>query len=624
MGLYNSNPPKPKDYTKEKAEIRAKTEKQYQKQAEDWNKAVEAYNTSLGNYGSSYNDLSGQIGGLSIGSFYDDPRTTVNENPYENLRNQLNKTKTGLSGLSLNIEKPNFSSTINTEYGPVTITDIPTLKAVQTGKYDTLLSGLSESMSSLDKLYKDRQAEEQRIKSFSSGLLGSLSPLSSTASNLSIADISRIGDLESQLSGLNAQRRGFSSDILGQVMPNGFADFDTQYGTLTSTLGNLRSQRAAEEKRIKDYEASLFSQADNITGRLGGLTIADIDQLNSIRDELDTAMTGAGRFSSLLGFDLSQEVGMAGLGGARERLNKLLNERSAEEERIKTATSDFKNRARGLESLAGGLSEYNLANLQDAQREIADLRSEIGGFSSKLPFDFSGTSMADLGDAEAAINNLLGKRTTALEGIRSRATDPLATIGDIALSDEDALNTRRSDINKLLNELSLYSGGTDDLRTALTGGVTAVDNRLKELGTKRSDLETQAKALLERVNNASYYASSGLTEDQAAVQQMRDQIELYNAQQALDELSALESRIKGEASRLSSDEGAAAEREKAAQAAVLATLGPSGVPQFANYAAVNPALQALYGRYFYNAPDEDRLLAPVNASAFSSALGLGR
>ena len=617
------SPPPPPDYTKEKAAIRKATEEKYAKDAEVWNKAVDDYNTTLSGYDTSYNDLSRQIGGLSIGSFYDDPNTTDNENPYDTLRNKLNQTKTGLSGLSLNIEKPSFASTINTEYGPVTITDIPTLKAAKARRQETLLTGLGDTESKLSTLYNDRKAEEQRIKSFSSGLMGGLAPLSTSAKNLTIADVSRIGDIESQLADARARRSGFTSDILNQIMPNGFADFDTSAAALADSLASLRSSRAAEEKRIKDYESSLFTQADDITGRLNGLGIADIDKLNAINEELNTAFTGAGRFSSLLGYDLSQETGMAGLGGARERLNKLLNERSAEEQRINTATADFKNRARGLESLVGGLSEYNLSNLQNVQQEIEDLRSEVGGFSSKLPFDFSGTSMADLGDAEALLNNLLGKRTTALADIQSRASTPLAGIGDIALSDEAALTQRRTDINKLLGELSMYSGGTDDLKAALTGGVTSVDTRLGELKTKRADLETEAKALLERLNNATYYNTAGLTEDQAAVQQMRDQIKLFNAQQALDELTALENRIGGERSRLSADEGAAAERERAAKAAVLASLGKGGVPQFSTSTATNPALQALYSRYFYNKPEEDTLLAPVNASAFSSALGLG-
>lgn len=621
MGIYSS-PPKPPDYTEEKAAIRQQTERQYADQAAKWNEAVNQYNTALSGYGNTYNDLSSKIGGLNIGSFYDDPNTTENDNPYEKLRNQLNNTKTGLSGLSLNIEKPNFASTVNTEYGPVTITNIPTLNAVQTGKYDTLLSGLNSSDAALGKLYNDRKAEEQRIKAFSANLLGGLTPLSSTAKNLTIADTSRIGDIESQLAGMRAQRQGFSSDILNQVMPNGFADFDTQYTSLSDSLGNLRYQRAAEEKRIKDYEASLFAQADALSGRLGGLSIADKDQLNALQEELNSAMTGAGRFSSLLGYDLSQELGQAGLGGAQARLNKLLADRAAEEQRINNASADFKNRARSLESLVGGLSQYSLSNLQEAQRGIQDLRGEIGSFSSKLPFDFSGTSMADLGDAEAQLSDLLSKRQAGIAGIQSRASAPLAGIGDIALSDEAALTQRRTDINKLLNELSMYSGGTDDIKTALTGGVSSVDSRLGELKTKRADLETQAKALLDRINNASYYASSGLTDDQAAVQQMRDQVQLYNAQQALDEIAALESRINGERSRLSADEGAAAERERAAQAAVLASLGKNGVPQFSAYTATNPALQALYSRYFYNAPEDDKLLAPVNASAFSSALGL--
>lgn len=620
--MYGPKPPEPKDYTKQKAEVRERTEQEYAKQAETWNKAVEEYNTSLSGYGNTYNDLSSRIGGLNIGSLYDDPSTRDNENPYETLRNTLSQTKTGLSGLSLNIEKPNFSSTVNSEYGPVTITKIPTLKAVQTGKYDTLLSGLGQTESTLSKLYQDRKAEEQRVKSFAASLVGGLSPLSSSARGLTIADISRVGDLESQLAGMRAQRQGFSSDILGQVLPSGFSEFDTQSSALMDSLSGLRSQRAAEEKRIKDYEASLFAQADALTGRLGGLTIAEKDQLDAIQAELNTAMTGAGRFSSQLGFDLSQELGSAGLGGAQTRLNKLLNDRAAEEQRIKNATADFKNRARGLESLAGGLSQYNLDNLTQAQREIEDLRGEIGGFTSALPFDFSGTNIQDLTDAETALTALMSKRQAELEALRGRAATPLAGIGDIALSDEAALTARRNDINKLMSELSMYSGGTDDLKTLLTGGVTSVDSRLGELKAKRAELETQAKALLERVNNATYYTSSGLTEDQAAIQQMRDQVQLYNAQQALDEIAALESRVGGERSRLSADEGAAAERQRAAQEAVRASIGQGGVPQFSSYSATNPALRALYNRYFYSAPEEDALLAPVNASAFSSALGL--
>jgi hypothetical protein len=465
------------------------------------------------------------------------------------------------------------------------------------------------------------EMERERASNFANSLMGSLAPLGVDARSLTIDNLSGLNDFERQLAGIQAQRQGFSSPFMAEWGGSVFDGVDANLADLMQAASGLREGRSAEQRRIQDFGAGLYSQADELSALLGGVSIADMDAISRAQTGLQTAMRDAQRFSSPLGFDFSTQLGGAGLGGVQGQLEQLLAQRSAEEARIQEAQASARGLISGLDRLTQGLSIYDLDNLLGVRGDIDATRRELGGFSSVLPFSFD-TSGLDA--ASGRLEDLFSQRSEALGGIQSRAPDVLAGLSDIPLYDEAALTGRRSALGGLAAELGAFRGSdVDPIREQLTGGLGSVDARLQELGAQRASLEQQAQQLMERINSAAYYSTGGLAGDEAAVQQMRDQIELYNAQQALDELAAMEQRINSERSRLVTDEGTSAQRRAAQQSAVLGSLGPGGVPSFASSMNPDPFNRGFYSRYMFTAPEEEFALATPQSGAFSQALGLG-
>jgi hypothetical protein len=575
-----------------------------------WNTAVDGYNNALSGFQSQFSGLQSQIGGLDLTKLWDNPNTTANENPYQSLQTAISGLKTGLGGLKLDLSKPIYKGDT---------TGLPTLKNANSTLYQQLMSGVGSIESQLGSIFQARQAEEQRVNGFRTQLMGGLNPIQNMAGALSIRDLNAIIDQQNQLGALDAKRQGFSSSIIDQM--GGWGDFTTKYQTLNNTLSGLRTKRTEEEKRIADFERMLYSQADQLGGQLGGMTIADQSGMNSIKAKLQALQQDAGRFTSELDWDFSQEMGHAGLGGVMANLNSLFQDRTNEENRIKQFEADLRNRALGLQDLSGGLSEYNLNHLNTLQSRIAAMRGEAGGFSSALGFDFS-QELGGLTEAEARLAELKSTRATKLAELQGRTANPMTGLQDLAVHDETGLNQRRNQLQSLLTELSQWTGSdTAGIKAQLDGGMSTVQGKLPQLQTKRSELEKQAQTIRDRIKNQSYYASTALGADDAEAKSMKDQIDLYNAQQAMDELDQIMGRLGSERSRLVADEGATANRKQAEMNAVLAAMGGGGVPQFGLYPGANPALA---GQYRYNnAPPEEELLAPVRGSAFSMALGLG-
>jgi hypothetical protein len=416
MGVYGGggSPPPPPDYTEEKGAIRQLTEARYQRQADAFNRSVADYNQQLQNYQSQFGDLSSQASNLGIADLYDDPNTDQNENPYDRFSEQLSGLRSNLSSLNFNETRPSFSSSVGSEYGTVGITNIPTLDRANEQLYGTLRGNVSSALSDLGSLQRERSREENRVNEFRNTLLADLGGYQTTANQLGIADIDRINRLESDLSRLQAERQGFSSPILDQVYPSGFSSFDETYGSLSSRIEELRDQRQAEMDRIQGFEQSLYSTADDIRSQLDGLSIADADQLEALNTQLEDTRRQAGRFSSELDFDLSQELGEAGLGGAESALRELRAAREDELGRIQRAEQNYLQRARGLEDMAENASIYNASNLNTIEDELRNLNTDLSGFSSELPFDVSSVQDGTLTEAEAALANRQAERERAL------------------------------------------------------------------------------------------------------------------------------------------------------------------------------------------------------------------
>ena len=613
------NPPPPPDYTQEKRDLRLATEQQYADQANTYNQSVKDYNDQLSTFSGNIGNTSNTVGGLGIGDLYDDPNTTANENQYSNLSNSLSGYNTSLSGLATP-DKPTFSSVLNSEYGPIGITNIPSLNNVNSNMYNTLTGQVGDLSSTLNNLNKQRTAEENRVNSFRTGLLGDTSNYNTQLGQLGIADLNQMNSLERDLNSLDSRRNAFSSSIADQLYPSGFSEYDTTRAGLSSGLTDLRNQRKTEEDRISAYETSLLGDVDTYRNTLGGLTIADADNITSLQDSIADRQRQAGRFSSDLGFDFNNELGE--LSDVSRGVGNLSRERQNELDRVASEQERILGSARSAEQAAESGNIYSGASLDAIDDRVRDLRADITGFSSLLPSDFS-SSNDPLTDADTALADLRGRRGTELDAIQSGITGATSGLGDLDLYDEDAIRKARSDILNQQGNLAAFTGGrVGDIGATATAGLGQVDTKLSELTTARNDLETRAQTLMEQINNASFYGTDDLTSNQSSAEQLQAEVELYKANQAMDEIDTLMNRLNSERGRLERDEEAVAAREAQERTDILSTVGSSGVPEFQNYSGSDPLTLQQYLALLNN--EEENTTTGSLPSAFSRNMGVIR
>ena len=91
----------------------------------------------------------------------------------------------------------------------------------------------------------------------------------------------------------------------------------------------------------------------------------------------------------------------------------------------------------------------------------------------------------------------------------------------------------------------------------------------------------------------------------------------------MDEIAAAEQRLQSEKQRLETDAEAVAARSGQAQQDLLASIGASGVPEFQNFAQIDPITLEQYLNLLAQGGDEEELGALANLpSAFSQNLGV--
>ena len=265
--------------------------------AADYNTAVTGYNNQLKDYASQVGNLGGSLSGLTI---RDDEK-------FGDLSKQIANLTQTIGSSSFNTARPDFNSTVMSPYGAVQV-DAPSLTNVDDALKNNTLAQLREYQNTLASLQQQRKAEEDRINTFSASLMSGLNDASSRLGGLSIADKGQLDELRRQLDSVNSQMSGFSSSILDEVMPSGFANANSLLSTNRATLNDLLAQRTAEEKRVADYRTGLEGSFDQFNSSLGGLTIKDLAGIDALQKQIDAAQLDASRFSSVLGSDFSQPL----------------------------------------------------------------------------------------------------------------------------------------------------------------------------------------------------------------------------------------------------------------------------------------------------------------------------
>tara|TARA_R110002020_G_scaffold77025_2_gene194742 strand:- start:433 stop:2283 length:1851 start_codon:yes stop_codon:yes gene_type:complete len=607
-------PAPPPDYTKEKAQFAESEFAARKKQADEYNRAVGAFNQSLGGFRPQIDDFADRVGGLGIADYTDGGREFTSG---------LSGLRRNVSGLNFSRAKPSFESTVNSPWGAVSVGQ-PTFQNANEGLRSQMLSDISGIGSQLSGLASERRSEEGRVRGFRSGLLGELGGLGDRISQTGIGDERGINQLGSELSGLSSRLASFESPIASQMYGSGDQLFPTIQGSIGGArtgVEDLRNRRSDELQRISDFRSQQRGGYDALRERFDPFTIADESGINEVLRDIDRQRLGIQRFDSPISTDFSNTT--SNLGDLYGDAQSLLGERRREVDRISEAERQARSGARAIRGEAQGANIYSAAGLNALEDAIGDVRDQTAGFSSVLPFDFTSANQ-NVGEAETQLAALREQRGESLDDLLARAGATSGGIASIPLQNEEAIRERLSSLSGVGADLAPFSGGrVGEVQTQLDASRGILDNRLAELQTRRGEIETEAQALLEQVGADSFtdFASIEARLDELGLVQEKQQ--LFAAKQALDEIAQIEQSLNQERQRLEADREASDFAKLQERREILAALGPGGVPQFQDATSSAPLTAAEYLSLLARNPDEEEQLAAAG-SPFSSSLGVIR
>lgn len=271
---------------------------------------------------------------------------------------------------------------------------------------------------------------------------------------------------------------------------------------LEGALANLEAQRNTEEERIRDFRNNLLTQASQANSTLGGLTIADIGQMNALRTALDSLDTARSTFSSSIldqlypnGF--SQVASSYNL--ARAGLQDLFAQRAAEEQRI----ADYRAALQGSQdeyiSRLSGLDIADADALEQLKREIDQRQLGASRFSSLLNPNFDNT-LFGIQEVENNLDALIAEREAELRRIdqaQGQAGQAASTI-EQTLANAGIYNL--SNLNSIQQMIDASQQGVADFTSELNPDFSAVSGRLTAAEEALAELMSQRNAQIGGIN----------------------------------------------------------------------------------------------------------------------------
>lgn len=592
-------PPKP-DYTEQNNQLIDDTVASNNALAEQWTDNVSSFNNALsgeGGFNERLTNFTNTLDNLDMADLWDDPNTSQNENPFQNLLSQGNQLQTDFSALTA----PGSAPTFQTEVlgGGGSILEIPDAREAyldslnggietpwvdsvagfedrsgdewwnpQTQLHGTIGSGITDALARLNDLNQQRQAEEERVGNAQDDMLRSLTNLNTQLGQAGIGDLNTLNSLESSFANLGVDRSTYDSAILDQM--GGWSQSDALYDSLGAGIADLRSQREAEQQRIEDFEAGLLSASDNIWNQVEGATIADGALLDSLTGDIARQLRSANRFSSELGFDLSQETGE--LNALLSQVSALQNQREAEQSRVDSAQANFLDRARSLENIFSNGTIYDADRLAQYSGQLSDLQSDMGTFSSDLGFDFSAID-PQLAEAQAALDALNQQRSDVINPMFETINGLSADAAGLALEDADGRAELLQQIYGLRGEAAPYTGGRmDALNSQITGLLDTIDGQTEALGVRRDEINADAEELLEQIRSGSYMSQGEVDASRAQMDTLQAMVDQFGVGAASDEMAGMSDFLQAQTNRIQQDAQNLAAREAQAQAQANAQL----------------------------------------------------
>ncbi len=665
-------PPPPPDYTEEREAAVDAENAERASLASDYNERIKLFNSALTDSASGIGGFRDTVGGLELGddlgglsdieqeieslrgnleSFnagdvsWMDVNTGLNKTDENPLSGSDESNTDGKSGLDFNLDllipptptlqydefglpiAPDFNPA-GESYGASVMYDVPTLAELNTGLSSKYLSDLSAIQQSIDDLQAREEAERRRGKDFFTQYINQANQ----------------GDIDVEYADLNTDFGRFTAD-LAQAR-NEINAFDsplsfeqkakalTELDNLEALINSRITDQTNEQTRIDQFLTGIpddpsTPDVDESTGGVRGqigdlqttfddLGIADVEDPTELRNkirELESQLTG---FDSELDYNIGSDL--QDLYALEDSLFGLQRERQAEENRLADLGSAARSRADAIARAASRSGSTDLYAIQDLQDQIAALESDMGNVRTDLSFD-SSAQQTTLDEAKDVLAGLIGERDATLLAESGELEELMAGLGGIADYDEAGLLNLRGNIQRELDQLARYQGGTGANYDAIQAAFGSVDDRLEQLGLKRSGLESSALELLQDVRNREFFDQAGLDVAGDEIEALRQEIERYGAGQANDELASLADIYRDQGGRLAADAAEVASREARGAAEVEASLDPRGNLQFPEVGDAQTILTEEQLRAYLAAIDDEDEIFNTNAqSAFARNL----
>ncbi len=498
----------------------------------------------------------------------------------------------------------------------------------QAGRFDSELGfDFSDSLSEvqgledqLDGLIRERDAEQAKIDNYRTSIDDMGFNYGQSAAGFGIADIDKINSLNNQIAALRTQAGRFTNPLTFD-----FSDVTGEGSALAGaegTLSNLLADRETELNRIgaegtrigglyDQYNTTFGGDAEN---EIAGLNISNIDELNQLRRDIDAAQLGASRFDSELSTDDAFRYPLEDLSSLEGNVDQMLIDRRDELSRIENAQTDFANAADAAERSAASGNYYSKAALDAIQERITSGQRDISGFDSLLDYNFGaagsdGTAVQDYLDSQVLLDDLVAKRGSAIDDIESGITGSVADLDSTELYDEAVMQDMLADLTGRGNDLAYFSGGrVGDLTKNIATNRGLVNDRLDDLYGQRDQYEADALQMLTSLGDSDY-GRANYDEYAGLIEPLRDNIDLYGATQASDELRGIDNELARRLALVEADEGAVQNRQALENQSAAFTN---------DYALTDPLTEAAYYN-LYNEEEEEELDEFGNPiSAFST------
>jgi hypothetical protein len=383
---------------------------------------------------------------------------------------------------------------------------------------------------------RNAQAEgfNTRVREFNTGLQGYLDDaarLRTDVSGLSIVDDERFGELSNAISSRRSGLTGFdfneTQPDFPSVVNSGISD-DFSGGSVTLNtptllrantsarntgmsdlqtaldgLSALRSQRQAEEGRVRDSLTGMRSNIGSLSSQLANMNLREFQaQRAGLAGQVGQLRSNLSSFSSpILQEFMTQDragldVDLAGLDATKRSLADRL---SAEEARIGGFRSQLLGDATAQSQRLRDMTIADGAGINDAQAQLDALRARARGFSSELNADLS-PATAELDAAASRLTGLQSQRQSELSRIReaqsqlqNEAFNAQTMAGGLDTYNLNAINSLAQRIAQIRNQAS---GFQTPLQADFSGGLQTLDGVQTQLGTLQSQRQAAMDALV--------------------------------------------------------------------------------------------------------------------------------